>query len=215
MNVGAFLSELRSDPDYSGQIVHVSERPPRGIGAARPIDATYGKLLGQIGLSTLYRHQAEAIRLIDRGRDVLIASGTSSGKTLCYALPVVRRLVESSRCRALMLFPTKALSQDQYRSFARILPNVGLGSRLCGVYDGDTSPALRRRLRDAGSVLFSNPDMLHAGIMPQRQRRGPRDYGAPRRTGNRHDHILEVEDDGRDDLSLPAHGRHVPGSGLE
>ena len=173
MDVEAFLSEIRRDPEYADQIVHVHEvpgRPARTDGSGGGLDPFVQSVLPELGIDALYSHQAEALRLVNRGSDVLVATATASGKTLCYTLPLAGLLHARSEAVALLVFPTKALCQDQFRSFSALLQKVGLGDRLAGVLDGDTPANLRRRLRDHGSVVFTNPDMLHASIMPQHAR---------------------------------------------
>jgi len=173
MNVDEFLNEVRSAPDYAGQIVHVHETPARPAryaaleGASSP---ALDNVLARMGARELYSHQAAALRAVRDGKDVLVATGTASGKTLCYAAPVIEQLQADPDARALLLFPTKALCQDQFRNFAVLLDAVGLNDRLAGVFDGDTPSALRRKLRDHGAVLFSNPDMLHVALMPHHAR---------------------------------------------
>jgi len=173
MDVEAFLNDIRSDPEYAGQLVHVREVPGRqgrmdtsGDSLSPEIRA----LLPRLGLEGLYCHQAETIRLVGSSRDVLVATGTASGKTLCYALPIVEALQAEPQTAALLLFPTKALGQDQFKNFSTLLETAGLEERMAGVFDGDTPAHIRRRLRDRGTVIFTNPDMLHAGIMPQHAR---------------------------------------------
>ena len=172
MDVAAFLDEVRADPEYAEQMVYVHEAPAR--------DATYAEagpeleaakdLLAAIGIESLYSHQAEALRLAQAGKDILIATGTASGKTLCYALPIINSLRANPKARALLLFPTKALAQDQFKNFSALLDSAGMSDRLAGVFDGDTPSPLRRKLRDHASVIFSNPDMVHAGLLPQHSR---------------------------------------------
>ncbi|MEI7837643.1 MAG: DEAD/DEAH box helicase, partial [Planctomycetota bacterium] len=91
----------------------------------------------------------------------------------CYTLPILQSLQQDPQTRAMLLFPTKALAQDQFRIFQLALARTGLGDTLAGVYDGDTPGDLRRRLRDQGRVLFTNPDMLHAAVMPHHGRWAP------------------------------------------
>ena len=173
MDFAEFLEEIRSDPSYRGQIVHVHEVPPRPARCAEPGPRLGGPAqaaLRGLGIERLYCHQAEALGHVREGRDVLVASGTASGKSLCYALPIIEMLASDPQARALLLFPTKALSQDQFRAFGGCLEAAGLGGVMAGVYDGDTPSPLRRRLRDHAAVIFSNPDMLHSGIMPQHGR---------------------------------------------
>jgi DEAD/DEAH box helicase domain-containing protein len=202
MDVSAFLEEVRRSPRYSGQIVHMRELPARvaryAEGAAASLPEPLRRFLAARGIAELYTHQAQALEAVRRGRDLLVVTGTASGKSLCYTLPILESLctpearsVREPLCapeapgalrearpggtplggpRALMLFPTKALCQDQERHLLRGLADAGLSHAMAGVYDGDTPDALRRRLRDHASILLTNPDMLHAALMPQHAR---------------------------------------------
>ncbi len=128
------------------------------------------------GTARLYRHQAQAIDAIRAGHDVVVATGTASGKTLCYNLPVLEAALLNSEARALYLFPTKALAQDQLRALTELTQRLkaaiparnGLPpwTPRFGSYDGDTSPSSRTRLRREANIILTNPDMLHVGILP-------------------------------------------------
>ncbi|MBC7246798.1 MAG: DEAD/DEAH box helicase [Actinobacteria bacterium] len=115
-----------------------------------------------MGIRGLYRHQARALRLVEEGRHVIIATGTASGKSLCYHLPVYGELLENPSSRALYVFPTKALAQDQLRS----LKELHGGGVVSATYDGDTPSELRGWIRREAQVVLTNPDMLHYGILP-------------------------------------------------
>jgi DEAD/DEAH box helicase domain-containing protein len=173
MTVGEFLEAIQSDPRYAGQMVHIHEQPAR---EARYIEddslpSPYlREAVHRLGIRRLYSHQGEAVRLAAEGKDVLVATGTASGKSLCYILPILSCLNTDPQAKAMLLFPTKALTQDQHKNFRGFLEALDCSGILCGVYDGDTPQALRRRLRDGASVIFSNPDMLHAGILAQHSR---------------------------------------------
>jgi len=117
------------------------------------------------GLSQLYSHQAEAYTLANSGRDVVIATPTASGKSLCYNLPVLNALCADRQARALYLFPTKALSRDQEIALRALLGEVGLDHGAI-TYDGDTPGDARRAARERTGLLLTNPDMLHTGILP-------------------------------------------------
>jgi len=195
VNTESFLNDIRSLPNYAGQIVHVHEVPAREARFAEPaapLSAEVRKLLDSRGIERLYSHQAEAIDRAREGKNVLIATGTASGKSLCYIVPIVEALASTSgrtgvspvatggapaapsgevkQLTALLLSPTKALCQDQFKGFNKALEAAGLSDTMAGVYDGDTPSSLRRKLRDHASVIFSNPDMLHAALMPQHPR---------------------------------------------
>jgi DEAD/DEAH box helicase domain-containing protein len=117
------------------------------------------------GIEALYRHQAEALGALHAGADVAIVTPTASGKSLCYNLPVLQAVGEDPAARALYLFPTKALSQDQLAEFRDLAGLAGM-DLAAGVYDGDTPTPIRSLIREAGQVVVTNPDMLHSAILP-------------------------------------------------
>ena len=117
------------------------------------------------GINSLYSHQARACELAREGRNVVVVTPTASGKTLCYNLPILGELVEKPEARALYLFPTKALSQDQLVELNRWTEKLGEEIRTF-TYDGDTPQDARKAIRAQGNLVISNPDMLHAGILP-------------------------------------------------
>jgi DEAD/DEAH box helicase domain-containing protein len=117
------------------------------------------------GIARLYAHQARAFELARAGTDLVVATPTASGKSLCYHLPVLDRLAREPDARALYLFPTKALARDQEASLRALLHDVGLTSGAI-TYDGDTPGDARRAARERSGILLTNPDMLHAGILP-------------------------------------------------
>ncbi|MBZ5561817.1 MAG: DEAD/DEAH box helicase [Acidobacteriia bacterium] len=121
------------------------------------------------GLEALYAHQAEACRLAHEGKNVVVVTPTASGKTLCYNLPILSALVENPEARALYLFPTKALSQDQLVELNRWSEQLGDAVRTF-TYDGDTPQDARKAIRARGNLVISNPDMLHTGILPHHTR---------------------------------------------
>jgi DEAD/DEAH box helicase domain-containing protein len=128
------------------------------------------------GIDTMYSHQAEAFAAARVGENLVITTGTASGKSLAYLAPVLQAVLEDPTARALLLFPTKALTQDQLRGVLGFIDGVvatGQGAPIeSGVYDGDTPPAERARIRDRANLLLTNPDMLHAGLLPNHGRRG-------------------------------------------
>jgi DEAD/DEAH box helicase domain-containing protein len=175
LDVSALLDALRHAPGYRGQMEHIRELPGRAARygePAEPLHPATRQMLSALGVERLFVHQAEALDAARADENLVIATGTASGKSLCYLLPLIETLATDPQATALLLHPTKALSQDQFRVFQSGLQASGL-DLLAGVYDGDTSPAVRRKLRDEGRVLFTNPDMLHAGILPGHPRWGP------------------------------------------
>ncbi len=117
------------------------------------------------GMKQLYSHQAKAIDLVRQGRDVVLVTPTASGKTLCYNLPVLQKILEEPETRALYLFPTKALANDQMNEVHALIGELEADIRTF-TYDGDTPDDARQAIRKQGHVVVSNPDMLHTGILP-------------------------------------------------
>ncbi|MEM7168499.1 MAG: DEAD/DEAH box helicase, partial [Planctomycetota bacterium] len=130
-----------------------------------PLHPRLVKKLQQDGAWPLWSHQGDAISRVLSGDNVVIASSTASGKTHCYNLPVLDCMLRGENAYALYLFPTKALAQDQMRTLGDWISDLGIEAE-AGVYDGDTEPVVRKRLRKNGRVILTNPDMLHAAILP-------------------------------------------------
>ena len=209
MDVAALLERVKTRRDYAGQLEHVEvlpERLGRFAAPAVPLDGPLKRVLAGRGIEDLYSHQVEALEAARAGSDVVIVTGTASGKTLCYNLPILESILTSDslplagrdqtstgdpkspersavarreatgeggeagirRPRALYLYPTKALAQDQQRGLLELTagdPELASAIRP-GVYDGDTPTAQRRRIRNEANLVLSNPDMLHASILP-------------------------------------------------
>ncbi len=125
--------------------------------------------LAKRGISALYNHQRVAYELARSKRDFVVVTPTASGKTLCYNLPVLQTLLEEPEGRALYLFPTKALSQDQQSALNEVMLAGEVGLTV-NTYDGDTPADIRTKARTSGRIIISNPDMLHAGILPNHTR---------------------------------------------
>ena len=125
--------------------------------------------LAQQGIESLYSHQAEAIGAALERRHVVIATPTASGKSLCFHLPVLKALIDDPTATALFVYPTKALSRDQEHNLLELIAAAGL-SVSASVYDGDTPGDARRAARERCRIVLTNPDMLHAGILPNHVR---------------------------------------------
>ena len=172
METKEFLNRIQGQYFFSSQIAHVEEIPAQAARCreleeemARPVRSA----LERMGIHRLFTHQADSIELVRQGHNVTVVTGTASGKTLCYNVPVVEELSRSPRATMLYIYPTKALAQDQLRALGRFNETDGLDF-MAGTYDGDTPTRLRRKLRDEGSVILTNPDMLHQGILPHHAR---------------------------------------------
>ncbi len=159
------LADLLADE----RVAHLSTEPAR---EARPapfpadLHPQARQALERRGIEALYTHQALVWEAAQRGESVIVTTGTASGKSLAFNLPVVDALLRRPRARALYLYPTKALAQDQ----ARALSSLGLDRLRPAVYDGDTPAARRAQVRRFANAILSNPDMLHVGILPHHDR---------------------------------------------
>ena len=164
-----FLQSLKTDRRLGAELCHLERIPAKEADLARPerpLPAALARALKSEGIDLLYSHQARSLKLARQGRDLVAATPTASGKTLIYALPVLEAILKDPTAKALFLFPLKALEQDQLQAVNRLSFSAGLG-QAAQVYDGDTPPALRKKIRDnPPPILISNPDMLHAGICP-------------------------------------------------
>ncbi len=165
MDLRAFLESL----DDEGSLVHVRELPARTDapeGLPEDLPELVRARLALVGVTGLYEHQRRALDLVRVGRDVIVATGTASGKTLVYNLAFASEAVDDAKRTALYLFPTKALARDQLRQVRELrLPQLR-----AGVYDGDTPRDERPLIRRNANLVLTNPDMLHAGILPDHPR---------------------------------------------
>lgn len=171
MDVAAFLKQITNQSRYAGQLVHVEELPARVGRFAQPersLPEPLHRLLERQDITQLFQHQAMALDTARAGRDLVVVTGTASGKTLCYNLPILEMCLADAQARALYLFPTKALAQDQLKGLLELLACDGdLAAQIRpGVYDGDTPTAQRRRIKAEANLILSNPDMVHASILP-------------------------------------------------
>jgi DEAD/DEAH box helicase domain-containing protein len=164
----AVLDDLLADPSIARGVVHHAVVPAREARYApfpEWLDPRIRAGLASRGIDQLYTHQADAIQAIRAGEDVVVVTPTASGKSLCYTLPVLQALADDPAARALFIFPTKALGQDQVAAFAELSRAAGL-EVAAATYDGDTPAPIRSAVRKAGQVVVTNPDMLHSAILP-------------------------------------------------
>ena len=181
MTLATLLAHWRADPQVGPNLVEWRKIPaksaqfspfPPGI-----LPALQEAVVG-LGITSLYTHQADAWEAIKQGKNIVVVTGTASGKSLCYNLSVLDGLLNEKESTALYLFPTKALSQDQYAGLKSLLSQTNLSSEVpghqrdgsdgikCAIYDGDTPASIRSSLRNQSRLIISNPDMLHTGILP-------------------------------------------------
>ncbi|CAG8960908.1 hypothetical protein HYFRA_00002445, partial [Hymenoscyphus fraxineus] len=176
-SVAEIVTELKESEWYTGQIV------PDGHRVFDPQEAIYGDLNFQLSqdlvnalyntknITQFYAHQAEAINNLHDGHHVIVATSTSSGKSLIYQIPVLHELERDHNTRAMYIFPTKALAQDQRRSLKEMMRFMtGLEETIVETFDGDTAMKDRNLIRDEGRIIFTNPDMLHLTILPNEEK---------------------------------------------
>lgn len=160
---GDHFDELIETLQADGRLAHVAHQPPRPARFATSIAPISPGVQAALGGERLWTHQAEAIDLLHAGHSVVVATGTASGKSRSYQIPIAEAASRPGNTgTALLLFPTKALAQDQLRSLHRHkFPEV-----VAGTYDGDSTPEQRTWVRSTANVVLTNPEMVHASILP-------------------------------------------------
>ncbi|MCL4500086.1 MAG: DEAD/DEAH box helicase [Chloroflexi bacterium] len=163
------MTELFHELETSGEERSVNRiilpaKPARYAEPEEPLAAEIVERLAGVGIKRLYAHQAQSLDLVRAGRHIIVTTGTASGKSLCFNLPVLEALLADPKARTLYLFPTKALAQDQLRSLSV------LGLSQAATFDGDTPVEARSEIRKEGRLVLTNPDMLHRGILPSHKR---------------------------------------------
>ncbi|HUS05305.1 MAG TPA: DEAD/DEAH box helicase [Bryobacteraceae bacterium] len=160
-----FQEWMAADNSPIRSIRHQPARPAVTAPLPDSVDLKLRAALARRGIRELYSHQAEAFSEIENQKNVVIVTPTASGKTLCYNLPVLNRLLTDPTARAIYLFPTKALAEDQLHEFQAAVDAMESGIRAF-TYDGDTPQDARKAIRERANVVLTNPDMLHSGILP-------------------------------------------------
>ncbi len=167
MDVAAAADELRRSREFGEHFTAwrtVPARPARFGEFPAAISAELRQALARRGIERLYAHQAQAVEAALAGESLVVVTPTASGKTLCYNLPVIESILGDPSARAIYLFPTKALAQDQLAELHGLVTELGRDVKAY-TYDGDTAPQERRAVRAAGHIVVTNPDMLHTGIL--------------------------------------------------
>ncbi len=175
MELQRLLERWKNEPSIKSNIMAWQTTPARqGHFTQFPPDLNSAicRALRSKGITRLYSHQAGAWKLSQLGKNIIIVTGTASGKSLCYNIPVTNQLIENHSSRALYLFPTKALGQDQQKSLQSLFLPINNefdfkdSPLTSAIYDGDTPHNQRAQIRSKARVVISNPDMLHTGILP-------------------------------------------------
>ncbi|MCM2674419.1 DEAD/DEAH box helicase [Alkalicoccobacillus plakortidis] len=162
------LRDLKENESFKEQIVHWHELEAVEARTCPFPDQMNNKLVQALqkrGIGELYTHQEAAYSATQKGENIVAVTPTASGKTLCYNLPVLQQISENNESRALYIFPTKALAQDQMSELNELIDEMDVPIRSY-TYDGDTSPSIRQAVRKVGHVVITNPDMLHSAILP-------------------------------------------------
>ncbi|TSI09074.1 DEAD/DEAH box helicase [Lysinibacillus sp. BW-2-10] len=166
--IDELLNEWMYDEELKQNIIHwqtLDAKPARFATLPDQLHPSIVKALQARGIEQLYTHQRQAFDYASTGRSFTAVTPTASGKSLCYHLPVLQKILEDKSSRAIYLFPTKALAQDQKTDLNDLIELMG-EEILSYTYDGDTAPAIRQKVRKAGHIIMTNPDMLHSGILP-------------------------------------------------
>jgi DEAD/DEAH box helicase domain-containing protein len=176
--IDQFITWWQQNPENADQIVAVQTTSASdGIQSPIPdqIHPDLSSILVSLGIKQLYSHQTESYQEIREGKNIVVSTGTASGKTLCYNLPVLDSILRDGTSRAMYIFPTKALGHDQFNNLEKLVSKLnGIhGNRTnepnqihIGAYDGDTPENLRAGIREKCHILLTNPDMVHLAILP-------------------------------------------------
>jgi DEAD/DEAH box helicase domain-containing protein len=172
MDAADFIRYLTTSPDYKQQIVHVEHIPLKEASFTKlnkPLKPALKSRLESLGMASLYSHQVKTLNAIFAGKNVILSTPTASGKSLCYHLATLDAILDDRDNRAMYLFPTKALTQDQLHSLREIACPALVAEKEIVTFDGDTPQAKRYGIKKQARVLLTNPDMLHLGILPNHQ----------------------------------------------
>ncbi len=160
-----FRALMQKDDSPIRAIRHQPARAAEYVDIPDSVQPMLREALIRRNMPKLYSHQAEAFELTQTGQNVVVVTPTASGKTLCYNLPVLDLLLRDPEARAMYLYPTKALAEDQLHEFQTAVAEIG-GDLRAFTYDGDTPQDARKAIRQRAAVVMTNPDMLHSGILP-------------------------------------------------
>jgi DEAD/DEAH box helicase domain-containing protein len=176
-DINEYVDALKASPRLGDQVVYhtvLPRRLPSFGNPDQPWPAIIKTIMASAGAKKLYTHQVNAINYIRSGRHVVIATPTASGKSMIYNLPVIEKVINDSRSKALYIFPLKALAQDQMRSFEQMTAIMDAGKPTAAIYDGDTSAWFRKRIREhPPNLLLTNPEMIHLSLLPHHPKWAP------------------------------------------
>ncbi len=167
-NLQDFISLLNEKQEFKNNIEHwhtIEAKDAKTVPFPVSLKSELIRALEQRGINQLYTHQGSAYEAVMNKKSIVAVTPTASGKTLCYNLPVLQTLLDEPGTRALYMFPTKALAQDQKSELNELIQDGDLDLN-CYTYDGDTAANIRQKVRRAGHIVITNPDMLHSAILP-------------------------------------------------
>lgn len=168
MNLEQLLDYIKTSERFMQNVTHwevIPQKPGEYEDFPSYLNEKLVSVLNKKGIHRLYSHQRQALDEVTAGHSVVVVTPTASGKTLCYNLPVLNELTGNRNARAIYLFPTKALSQDQVSELMDLVDAMGEDIKTF-TYDGDTPTSARAAIRKDGHIVVTNPDMLHTGILP-------------------------------------------------
>jgi len=168
VTLSQYIKALKAHPGFRDAFISHRYLPPRkpNYGLQVGFHGDIHETMQKLGLTELYRHQAEAIEHLRNGSNLLVATETASGKSLIYNITVIEEILKNRRSKAIYIFPLKALEQDQLKNLSLWLKGIKSTKISAEIYDGDTTPYRRKKIREnIPQILFTNPDMLHRGIL--------------------------------------------------
>ncbi|MFA5629705.1 MAG: DEAD/DEAH box helicase [Dehalococcoidales bacterium] len=172
MDTSLFIKHIKAQPEYCEQLVHLEHIPSREALYAEtenPLNPDIEATLKKKRIYPLYLHQTQAIDSVRRGENVMVVTPSASGKSLCYNIPVIEEIIADPSARALYLFPTKALAQDQLSKLHYMFSPQFIDKEKAVTFDGDTPQAERAEIKKQARIVLTNPDMLHVGILPNHE----------------------------------------------
>jgi len=167
--INSLINQLKHSPDYKNQIVYhhiIPEKKAVYTHVGNFLKKETISALKNIGIAELYSHQKESIKAVREGKNVILSTPTSSGKTLAYNIPIFESILSDDRTRAFYIFPLKALGHDQLKTIKEFSSKFAEKNIKAEIYDGDTSPHSRKKIaKDNPHIIVTNPDMLHFGFL--------------------------------------------------
>ncbi|MCF8009070.1 MAG: DEAD/DEAH box helicase [Halanaerobiales bacterium] len=168
LNIEQMKSYLKEKDDFISRITYwkeIESKDAKYVDLPKELDHRLKNILKEKNIDKLYNHQKIAYDKVSKGENTVVVTPTASGKTLCYNLPVLNEILQNEGSRALYMFPTKALSQDQLSGLYELILALDQNIKTY-TYDGDTQVSARKSIRQSGDIVITNPDMLHVGILP-------------------------------------------------